>query len=240
MYNVFQELSRKNSARYKMIISIKFLTFSSILVSLLAELFFNFKFLNEDNDLDVHGLHKINNPMGIVLKLKNFKNFTCYLVKLNTIFCFVLDLILGFTYDIKEFSLNFMLYFYINKYAKVYLYGMKSKRYLLFLTVLPMTLMESLHYYVNINNTKELTIKLRYYSYRFLLPINLIGDILSILNIEHHSTFFICFLIMFLIVFFLVELYDHYHVSNVMYREYKNYLLLTINEKQELLIKKDQ
>jgi len=219
MHNTLYELTKSPSKSYYLIIySLKFLTYNAIILSFLSDIFFKYIY---KGDITIF-------------------SFSLTLIICNTIFCFIGDLILCYIESNKEFSLKYLIYIYINRIAKAFLYTIIEKQYLLILSILPWTILESLHNYVSLTQNSVFFINLRYFSYRVILPISLMGEIFSIRKMDHHSNFFKLFLYLYLILFFILELFDNYKVSERMYNDYAKIYQMKNRRKEEFIKKKDQ
>jgi len=220
MHNVFYEISNPPSAIFNLIFSVKFISYNSIILSFVSDLFF--KYIYDDGDFSIFA-------------------FTLYLMKINTIFCFVLDLILAATHTNNEFSIRYLIYVFLNKLAKSFLlYPLTEKQYLLAISIFPMLILESLHSYVSISKNSAVIIKLRCLAFYALLPLEFLGEAICIHKLEHHSTYFIFFMYLYLLMFAIIEFVDHFTVSERISKDYLIYKLIEYKEAEKLIIKKDQ
>jgi hypothetical protein len=151
-----------------------------------------------------------------------------------------LDLILGIFHTNKDFSIRFLIYIYINRMGKAFLYEVPQKQYLLVMTILPVCLLESLHNYVCLTQSSEFVIKIRYFLYRALLPIEMIGEMMCVLKVDNNSLYVKFCMMFYLIMFCAIEVYDNYTVSDRLYKDHINIELKRQKHEEALYDKKEQ
>jgi len=199
MYNTLFEVANPPNVIYQMVQYIKLISYVSLIFSFATDILF--KYIYEE-DISIF-------------------NFTLLLVKLTIGFNLILDYIVSFTQNNKEFTIMLLLYTYFNRIAKSFLYDVPQQQYLLIITIIPLCLLEILHTYICVFLNNDNLVKLRKYLFRVLLPVQLYGDMMCIYYIEHDSWSIYFSLYFYLIIFFLVEMYDNYLVSEKIIIEQK-------------------